>query len=927
MINNDFAPRNACGCCAGVSIQAPVVIHNRPGLSAIAYRIGEHADVLASLLARLSSKDYPALARLRTRDSDDFSIALLDAYACMADVLSFYQERIANESYIRCANERLSLQEMARLIGYRLNPGVAAETYLAFTMEEAEGAPEKITLESGIKVQSVPGPDEKPQTFETVENTDARPSWNAIPAQTSISWQPTWGDKDLYLAGTTHQLKPGDVILIVGEHRYDNPGSERWDARLLETIEIDSANDRTRVSWKNGLGHSFPYIKPAENDVRVYVFRQQAALFGHNAPDPHMLHTSGTGIGDLITGYTWDEFYIQNNQIDLDAAYNKIVPDSWCLLVSNEDFNNDAGLPGYVELYRASSVSILSRTDYSLSTKTTRIEPDTTENLSRYTLRLRETLVYAQSELLPTINRPLLYPVYGDTVALETTILGLVADKAITVSGKRARISINADDLLLLLDDGTSRTLSRSDSLQLAAVPNKIVSGAAQALAPAEFGEALTENPTPTLRLRLLDRDGSLGWLDLAADEIVLQSVEEDDESIAEITFIADSPTAVSTDRNHTILDLAAELVYAYDRSTVRVNANVVRATHGETMHQILGSGEARQAHQRFSLRHTPLTFISAENEIGVESALEVRVNDIAWHETPTLFGAKANDRSYVVRVDEEGAGEIQFGDGERGARLPSGQENVRAIYRKGIGSVGNLQSGQLTQLLTRPLGLKAVNNPQPSTGGVDAETVKDARRNMPLGVRTLGRAVSLQDYEDYARAFTGIAKAQASVLDIHTIRTIVITVAGKNGVRPETGGPTLTRLLVSLKNNSDPFVSCDAAAYNEAYFQLALRIKRHPDHDIDIVLAEVEAALRRAFSFDARDFGQIVARSEVISVAQQVTGVLGVDVDRFYRGATVALENRLTPASTSVDSNGDAVAAELLLLDSGPLDYLEEMP
>ena len=69
------------------------------------------------------------------------------------------------------------------------------------------------------------------------------------------------------------------------------------------------------------------------------------------------------------------------------------------------------------------------------------------------------------------------------------------------------------------------------------------------------------------------------------------------------------------------------------------------------------------------------------------------------------------------------------------------------------------------------------------------------------------------------------------------------------------------------------------------------------------------------------------MARSEVINAAQQVSGVMGVDVDLFYRGATAALADRLTPLFASVDGAGNGVAAELLLLDSGPLDKLEEMP
>jgi hypothetical protein len=52
------------------------------------------------------------------------------------DILTFYQERIANESYLRTATERLSILEQSRLLGYQLGPGLAAATHLAFTLEE-----------------------------------------------------------------------------------------------------------------------------------------------------------------------------------------------------------------------------------------------------------------------------------------------------------------------------------------------------------------------------------------------------------------------------------------------------------------------------------------------------------------------------------------------------------------------------------------------------------------------------------------------------------------------------------------------------------------------------------------------------------------------------------------------------------------------
>jgi hypothetical protein len=163
-----------CGCCEGTRVQTPAEITNRPGLAAINYRVGTHAQFKRSMLARLSDSELPALLDLRTRDDDDFTVALIDVWAVVADVLTFYQERIANESYLRTATERVSVMELARVVGYEPARGVAAGTWLAFTVESAAGAPQRATIPKNVQVKSVPGQDEKPQTFETVEEIEAR---------------------------------------------------------------------------------------------------------------------------------------------------------------------------------------------------------------------------------------------------------------------------------------------------------------------------------------------------------------------------------------------------------------------------------------------------------------------------------------------------------------------------------------------------------------------------------------------------------------------------------------------------------------------------------------------------------------------------------------------------------------------------------
>src|SRR6266571_5248084 len=189
---------NDCGCCEGLTRHTPVEVINCPGLSAIAFRVGTHSQFKQSMLTSLSESHKPTvqdanqdvLRDLKTREDDDFSIALLDAWATIADVLTFYQERIANESYLRTATERFSLAQLADLIGYKLRPGVAASTYLAFTIEDAQGAPHQATIDIGVKVQTLPNPGELPQIFETMERVEARAGWNALKPQTTILKKP-----------------------------------------------------------------------------------------------------------------------------------------------------------------------------------------------------------------------------------------------------------------------------------------------------------------------------------------------------------------------------------------------------------------------------------------------------------------------------------------------------------------------------------------------------------------------------------------------------------------------------------------------------------------------------------------------------------------------------------------------------------------
>ncbi len=862
-----------CGCCDGVSVETPHGVFNRDGLSVIDYRVGDYARFRASLHAALSQAKYKPLTDLHTRDEEDFTIGLIDAFASAADVLTFYQTRIANEFWLRTAVERVSLQEMGKLVGYRLKPGVAAETLLAFALDVppvppaalppepgnfVTGIPSALTLQAGLKVSSVPGPDEKPQTFELVETlADARPVWNAIRPWTSEAHLPVEGDSDVWLQGVATGLRPGDGLLFAGAPFLTGASALHWNFRCISAVEADNANARTRVTFARVLDNALPTSSPA---VAVFVLRKRAAVFGGNAPLWRSMNRSfkhGYLNGTADSG-DWPDFTISDvaanasgGAVDLDQLQSDIAADvatdperrSFAVLAKGAFNTPSASLPfsAIAVPYRVTATTEVSLAKFALSGKVTRLSLAGFGLDTAFAGFVRETTVFARSELLTLAERPVTTPISGGSIPLAVAADGLLPGRKLILRGIRAK-------------DQASVVVSAT-----------VVSVMAQ-------------------------------------------------------------------NANRTVVEVSKPLADDLVCGSLVVHANVALASHGESLTQIFGSGNSGLSFQRFELKQLPLTYRAAANEIGAAAELTVRVGDVAWQEQPSLFGTTATDHAYTVETNELGQMFVGFGDGTRGARLPSGVNNIRATYRKGLGQAGNLAADRLTQLMTRPLGLKNVSNPMPTEGGTDPEPAAAARATIPVTTRTLGRTVSVLDYEDFARAFSGIAKAEAAVLQARLGVTVAVTLVAPDGADLTPASPVWQNLSAALRASGDPFVQVTLLTGQASTFRLGLKVKVDPAYDPALVLPAVEAALRDRFSFDLRNLGEPVQQSVVIAVAQSVPGVVAVDLTRLYGGTRPAqqtaasLQTRLLAARMRVEA-GVALASELLTLDPAPLDLLEVMP
>ena len=379
-------------------------------------------------------------------------------------------------------------------------------------------------------------------------------------------------------------------------------------------------------------------------------------------------------------------------------------------------------------------------------------------------------------------------------------------------------------------------------------------------------------------------------------------------------------------------------LKHGYIRRTVTMNANVVPATHGETVRpEILGGGDGTQANQRFVLRRPPLTYVSDPSPSGVDSTLEVRVDGVLWDEAPVLYGAGPRSRNYIVRRDDDNVASVIFGDGEQGARPPTGTENIVATYRFGIGLAGMLAAERLTMLRERPLGIASVHNPLPASGAAEPENRDDAKVNAPLTVLTMERIVSLRDFEDFARGFAGIGKAQATAVWEGDHRRIHVTVAGTTDALLEDDAPLVKNLGRAVADASEPGLDVTISAYRRRYFDLEAGVRVDPAYAGQMVLDSVRHALLDAYTFRRRSFGQPVTAAEVVRIAQAVPGVVAVYLRSLYlladdieakiaKRARRPLEQVLVPRPAERVGK-KLVGAELLLVSPAGATIRERKP
>ena len=764
--------------CPCGDFQFPQSTRNLSGLPAINYRVGDFTSFRYQLLEPLPGETE--LTAWRPGASGDLAMQMVEWWAYLADILTFYNERIANEAYLDTAALPESVNHLVQLLGYRPKPALGSKGQLAALLTPSARLP--LTIPAGLQIQSKPGPGEQPQVFQVDQ-----PTTIGAPDMVVADVQPTNlplfaepGASTVWLAGKVTGIKPGDRLLLINAQAIT--AQTLVDYAWIKVTSTTPATDPlgaaiTQLAFSVVYGDIVASMTVgrvtsyAQAGAYVLLKSQQSAPLWPYANAQPITNTKAD-LAQITRGLVAGGLFLVDLADGAAAAATKGATDAAStLLLAAELAVSAVGTAeafgggffgfgfGFFEL-AADAMAELANAATAASQDSVAAAATAAESALRAG-NLGDAAATAQSGVAAA--QTLLDDATADLHGLVPTA-GIVSSYAEVVwyaNGPTATqppgspvtpIAIPLTEISFAntpLPGPLWPFVAAQVTVRWGWLPVGQLVGVTT---PASYlysngGETLAADPSSANPMPAATTPLPVLLEDAAGDAAASTLTSSGAPAIASLGTLSPAPAS----------GLA---------SPIDIFFNLVGVSRGKTVpSETLGSGNPVVAGQDFTLAQSPVTYFFDPASVSgpnFTSTVEVSVNGVAWQEVQSFYGQAANAQVFVLREDDQGQTHVSFGDGSNGALLPTGTNNIVATYRYGGGAAAP-DPETLTVVLTPTPGLKGVRNPLAPTGGADADQPAQLRSLAPQSVLTFNRAVSLDDYAAIALTASGVTQAAAS--------------------------------------------------------------------------------------------------------------------------------------------------------------------
>lgn len=256
---------------------------------------------------------------------------------------------------------------------------------------------------------------------------------------------------------------------------------------------------------------------------------------------------------------------------------------------------------------------------------------------------------------------------------------------------------------------------------------------------------------------------------------------------------------------------------------------------------------------------------------------LQITINAVTWELVNTFAYSGPLDKHFIVEVDEDKQAWVVFGDDTNGDIPPTGQSVLGTFYSCS-GGAGNVEANTLTiwgSAPTPPINVPVIDhyevtNELAATGGQNEEGIEGIRKHAPLSLRTLDRAVTLQDHIDICLLVPGVGKA-ATEFDSQ-LKKVIFYIA------PDEGGTAPSQLLTDVINYfaTRKMISSIVGAYaaGETKLRLTLTVTVKFRRDTTQTEADIKEALQTEFGFNNSDVDRKIRKSDIIALVDNLDKV-----------------------------------------------------
>jgi len=298
------------------------------------------------------------------------------------------------------------------------------------------------------------------------------------------------------------------------------------------------------------------------------------------------------------------------------------------------------------------------------------------------------------------------------------------------------------------------------------------------------------------------------------------------------------------------------------------------------------------------AFRQQPASALTEYRPDEAQPAIHLSSGEERWGPRRDLLASAKFDQGFVAEVEEDGRTRLRFGDDENG-KAPAVATAFQATYRAGNGRSGNLGAGALCHVVVEvepadpalAQGIEEVRNPLPAAGGVEPESLEEARQYAPQAFRTQQRAVTEADYAEVAQRHREVQRAAATFRWTGSWYTVFLTVDRVGGRKVDADFEARLRDHMERFRMAGYDLEVDGPRF--VPIDLLLHVCVKPDY----FRSQVQGALlerlsnrvlqdgrRGLFHPDEWTFGEPVHLSRIYAAASEVEGVESVKVEHFQR-------------------------------------------